>query len=95
VLRGSTAQNAAGLASDLLGLSYSRDDEYEADRRGISYAARAHFDPRGMVRFFQKLSSLEKKGGSTPEMLRTHPVTRSRIDRADKIVETQDYRYGK
>lgn len=95
ILRGQTAQNIAGLAADLLSLSFSRDDEYEADRRGLSYAYKAGFDPRGMIRFFEKLQSLEKKGGGGPEFLRTHPVTRNRIARAEKIIETQDYRYGR
>jgi len=94
LLRGQTAQNIAGLAADLLSLSFSRDDEYEADRRGLSYAYKAGFDPRGILRFFEKLRSLEKKDGGGPEFLRTHPLTRNRVSRAEKIIETQDYRYG-
>jgi len=46
-----------------------------------------------MVRFFKKLSTMER-GGGTPEFLRTHPVTQSRIDRAQKLIAAQDYRYG-
>jgi predicted Zn-dependent protease len=90
---GPTAQNIAAMAEDLLSLHYSRDDEYEADRRGLSYAYKAGFDPRGMIRFFKKLQTMEKSGG-TPEILRTHPVTTARIDRAQKIIETQSYPYG-
>jgi beta-barrel assembly-enhancing protease len=94
ILKGGTAQNVASMAQDLLGLSYSRDDEYEADARGLAYAYRAGFDPRGMVRFFTKLESLEKKQGGGPEMLRTHPLTKGRIERALRTIEGQDYRYG-
>jgi beta-barrel assembly-enhancing protease len=94
ILKGNTAQNVAGLAQDLLSMNYSREDEYDADLRGLSYAYRAGFDPRGMVRFFAKLQSLEKKQPSDPVMLRTHPLTRNRIQRAQKMIEGQDYRYG-
>lgn len=90
VLRNKTAIEVAGLAQDLLSLHYSREDEYEADRAGLAYAYRAGFDPRGMVRFFRKLQSLEQQKGS-PEFLRTHPVTSSRISRAERIIETRDY----
>lgn len=96
VFKGATSQNLAGVASDLLGLSYSRDDEFESDRRGVSYLAKAGYDPRGMVTFFRKLGALEKKGGSGgPEWLRTHPMTSRRIDRIEKLIETHDYRYGR
>lgn len=94
VLLKGQAQDIAGLAANLLSLQYSRDDEYEADRRGLSYAYKAGFDPQGMIRFFKKLNAMER-GGGTPEFLRTHPVTQSRIDRAQKIIEAQDYRYGR
>lgn len=90
-----TARNAAGLGSELVGLKYSRDDEYEADRRGLSYAHYAGYDTNGMIRFFEKLQRMEKRTGSgPPEWLRTHPVTRARIEKAKTIIERQDYRYG-
>ena len=92
--QGYTGAQLANAGLELLSYKFSRDDEYDADRRGLSYAYHAGFDPRGMPRFFEKLKTLEKKGGGTPEFLRTHPVTSSRIDRAKKIIETQDYKYG-
>jgi len=94
LLRGRTAQDVASLASDLLSLSFSREDEYEADRRGLSYAHRAGFDPRGLVRFFEKLQAIEK-GKGDPEFLRTHPLSRNRIERAIRVIEKQDFPYGK
>lgn len=91
-LKGQTAQ-IANLGTQLLNLKYSRDDEYEADRRGLSYAYKAGFDPRGLIRFFQKLQALEK-GGGTPEFLRDHPLTSDRIRRAEEIIQNHDYPYG-
>lgn len=90
-----TSQNLVGLAADLANLKYSRDDEYEADRRGLSYAHFAGYDSEGMVRFFDKLERLEKRaGGPGPEWLEDHPLTKARIARAQAIIDNRDYRYG-
>lgn len=91
----STGQNLAGLGSELAGLKYSRDDEYEADRRGLSYAHFAGYNPEGMIRFFNKLSRMEKRDGKgDPEWLRTHPLTNARIQKAQAIIDHNDFRYG-
>lgn len=92
---GATAQNIAGLGAELAGLKYSRDDEYEADRRGLSYAHYAGYDPNGLVRFFSKLQRFEKRAaGHDPEWLQNHPLTGPRISKAESIIEHNDYRYG-
>lgn len=92
--RSPAVQQLAGAGLELLGYKFSREDEYDADRRGLSYAYKSGYDPQGMIRFFEKLKTLEKRGGGTPEFLQTHPVTTSRIDRARKIIETQEFKYG-
>lgn len=90
-----TYNQVAGLGAGVVGLKYSRDDEYEADRRGLSYASEAGYNPDGMVRFFEKLSRLEhRQGGGDPEWLRDHPLTQARIEKAKLIIEKKDYRYG-
>jgi len=94
VLRGKTAQDIGALTTDLLNLSYSREDEYEADHRGVSYAHKAGYRATGMVEFFKKLQKLEKKGAGL-EILRSHPYASQRLARVEKIIEAQDYRYGR
>jgi predicted Zn-dependent protease len=82
-----SAQKVASIATSLVMLQYSRDDEYDADRRGIHYTYAAGYDPEGMVRFFEKLQKLEKspmKG--LLANLRTHPLTENRILRAKKLI---------
>lgn len=90
-----TAQQFAGLGAELIGLKYSRDDEFDADRRGLSYAQYAGFNPEGLVRFFGKMERVERRQGSSdPEWLRTHPLNRARVDRAATLIENKNYRYG-
>ena len=90
-----TAQNLAGLGAELAGLKYSRDDEYDADRRGMSYAHFAGYNPDGLLHFFGKLERLEKReGNGGPEWLQNHPLTKPRIAKAETLIEHNDFRYG-
>jgi predicted Zn-dependent protease len=61
-------------------ISFTRANETEADRVGLGILARSGLDPNGMPAFFETMS---RHAGSSelniPEMLRTHPVTSTRI----------------
>lgn len=95
LIRGRTEQDIAALTSELLNLSYSREDEHEADHRGVSYAHKAGYKATGMLHFFKKLAEQEKGGARDPELLRTHPYASARMARVERIIERQDYRYGR
>ncbi|MBI3948138.1 MAG: M48 family metalloprotease [Armatimonadetes bacterium] len=70
----------AGAAANLAILGYGRRDEFEADRVGAEYLIQAGFDPRGMVRFFEKLRAKEgKESKGLAVYFRTHPPTSERI----------------
>ena len=62
-------------------LPYSRVHELEADQVGLLYMARAGFDPRGAIGFWQRFAEFNAKqgGGRPPEFLSTHPVDERRI----------------
>lgn len=61
-------------------LNFTRDHEREADRVGIETLAQAGYDPRQMPAFFTRLQqSTRYMQSDLPELLRTHPVTPSRI----------------
>jgi predicted Zn-dependent protease len=59
-------------------LPYSRLHESEADRIGLVLMARAGYDPRESIPFWERMSK-ERKAG-TPEFLSTHPAPESRIE---------------
>lgn len=67
-----------GLASAGGMLAFSRSHESEADYIGIRYAARAGYDPRAAITFWQKMEK-QSKGGRIPVFLSTHPSHDRRI----------------
>jgi predicted Zn-dependent protease len=74
----------AGATVGLL-LPYSRLQESEADRIGLTLMARAGYDPREAVPFWERMS---KQEGSSrpPELLATHPAPESRIADIKKYI---------
>lgn len=61
-------------------INFTRENEYEADRVGITLLDAAGFDPAGMPDFFETLARQSGPLASqAPEFLRTHPVTVNRI----------------
>jgi predicted Zn-dependent protease len=75
---GSLAQSSV----ELVFLRFSRDDEREADRLGVEYAARAAYDPREVSNFFQVLGRLSQAGDreTIPGWLSTHPDPPQRVE---------------
>lgn len=67
-------------------LPHSRANESEADRMGLTYMARAGYDPQAAVAFWQRFAEYTKSagGGGTPWFLRTHPLDETRIQDLQK-----------
>jgi Zn-dependent protease with chaperone function len=66
------------LGVELLTLKFGREQETEADLKGLQLLQRAKIDPSGMIRFFERLS--EKDQGRM-EWLSTHPMSTARAER--------------
>lgn len=66
-------------------LPHSRKQESEADQIGLTYMARAGYDPEEAIRFWQRFAQAKGgAGGGTPEFLRTHPLDETRIENLRK-----------
>lgn len=66
-------------------LPRSRQNEFDADRRGLKTLTRAGYAQSAMVSFMQKL--LNKS--SIPTFLSTHPATSDRIDALKRAIQAQ------
>ncbi|MGF1743805.1 beta-barrel assembly-enhancing protease [Vibrio minamisatsumaniensis] len=71
-----TATTAGTMQSQI---NYTRSNEKEADRFGISTLARAGFDVNAMPRFFGRLADEYRYASTPPPMLLTHPLPEDRI----------------
>ena len=73
-----------------LQINFTRSNESEADRLGIRTLARSGYDVDAMAGFFERMAAAMRgnEGGySTPDFLRTHPVTVTRISEAKARAE--------
>ncbi|MGF1484411.1 MAG: M48 family metallopeptidase [Opitutales bacterium] len=68
------------IGSNVAGLSYSRTHESEADEIGLEFMARAGYDPRRAVNFWEAMQRESGGGARPPEFLSTHPHPETRIN---------------
>lgn len=74
-----------GVGGQLALLKYSRAQESEADRLGLTFMAMAGYDPHEAVNFWQRMAS-QNKGGTPPEFLSTHPSDATRIANLQTLI---------
>ena len=74
-------------------LPFSRDHESEADEMGVLYMARAGYDPRESIRFWERMA--QAGGDQPPQFMSTHPSHGSRIERLQKIMPRAVAEYEK
>ncbi|MFZ2338471.1 MAG: M48 family metalloprotease [Bacteroidales bacterium] len=71
---------------ELLFLSFSRDDERQADALGVEYSSKLGYDAHKMADFFKVLNkmSLAESEGGIPTFLSTHPDPGDRYNDVNK-----------
>ena len=63
-------------------LPFSREQESEADHVGLLYMARAGYDPREAIGFWQRMNEQAGKG-APPEFMSSHPSHHTRIEQIE------------
>lgn len=76
---------AYGLGVNVGGmLPFSRNQESEADRIGLIYMAKAGYDPREAIGFWQRMAKAAEGKANPPEFLSTHPGHDTRMSNLRK-----------
>ena len=80
-----------GTVGQLALLKYSRTQETEADRLGLTFMAMAGYDPHNALTFWKRMAA-QGNGQQQPEFLSTHPADATRIANIqNRIPEAMKY----
>jgi len=74
------------LGRDVYSKGLDRDDEFEADRKGVVLAARAGLDPYGLPFMVQQLGAMRADNPAYALMFSTHPPTTQRLEFLEKAM---------
>lgn len=73
-------QNVIGNGAEIMARGLDKDAEFEADRVGAVYAARAGYDPWGLPAVLQELAAMPRDN-RTSLLYKTHPQPEERLSR--------------
>lgn len=79
-------QNLIGNGAEIMARGLDKNAEYEADRVGMVFAARAGYDPWGLPNVLQEMSALPAKDGRTSLLYKTHPHPADRLSHLGEAV---------
>ena len=72
-----------------------KDDEFDADRMGVVLAARAGYDPYGLLAVLQALEAVDPHSSSMQLLMATHPAPQDRIAALSQAMATGNFdRFG-
>jgi len=83
-------RTVVGLTLDLKDREFSRGDEAQSDEYGFKYLVAAGYNVRGMASMFTKMQDSAAKSNEKLAFLSTHPLTRKRIEAAEKRAEAYE-----
>ena len=89
-------QNLIGNGAEIMARGLDKNAEFEADRVGIVFAARAGYDPWGLPEVLQDLAGLPAKDSRTSLLYKTHPHPADRLaELGDAVGGRLDALHGK
>jgi beta-barrel assembly-enhancing protease len=88
-LAGLGVNTAANYGIPAVFSKFGRNFEAQADYLGVQYAYKSGYDPNGMINFFEKLQTLEKRRpGVAMKLYGDHPQTPDRIAKSQQEIGT-------
>lgn len=88
-LAGNVGAQFLALGKNLYAKGLDREDEYEADRKGVTLSARAGLDPYGLPSLLHTLASVRPDNPQYALALSTHPPTDARLDMLEQSMGTR------
>jgi predicted Zn-dependent protease len=85
IILGEDQELLTEVASALVSLEFSREDEAEADEYSVRYLCETRYAADGAAGFFQKLEAVGSTGVQVPVFLSTHPSDASRIEDIESL----------
>jgi predicted Zn-dependent protease len=88
---GAAVQRLIGSGAELMARGLDKEAEFEADRVGVVLAARAGYDPWGLVAVLQDMASVNAQDSTVSMLFKTHPHPDERLLRlAESIGDRLD-----
>lgn len=84
VLSGGDPSILTKVLKDIIGNSFDRDQEKEADKFALELLEKSGISPKSMARFFERMNEKDLDYNKNLEILMTHPHNDSRIEAARK-----------
>lgn len=85
---------AFGAGTEVFARGLDKQDEFDADRYGVVIAARAGYNPYGLVSVLQTLGSINAQDSAVALMFKTHPAPATRLDELERAMGAQLDRYA-
>lgn len=93
-LTGEAKKKLISVSNELYARGLDQSDEFEADRMGVVIAARAGYDPYGLLATLQTLDSMNAQDSSLALMFKTHPSPEKRLQLLDGLMTGTMDRYA-
>lgn len=81
-----SVQNLIGNGAEMLARGLDKDAEFEADRIGMVFAARAGYDAWGLPTVLQDMATINTKDDRMALLYKTHPTAAERLERLGEAV---------
>jgi len=83
---GQVSNQLLNVGREMYSKGLDQSDEFEADRTGVTLAARAGFDPYGLLAALQQLRTATPDNPLFALTLSTHPATQVRLDQLENAM---------
>jgi predicted Zn-dependent protease len=91
---GEDFQQVLNVGTELFSRGLDKKDEFMADYLGATLAARAGYDPYGLLAVLQTLSSVNPADDAVALMFKTHPSPEERMDRLTDFLDDKLGKYA-